>query len=45
MLKLPFTELNKDPLYHSVPMEHSFRCPYCGEEVSMVLDLSVRRQG
>jgi transcription elongation factor Elf1 len=26
------------------PMEHYFHCPYCGEEISMVLDLSVRRQ-
>ena len=25
-------------------MEHSFSCPYCGEEISMVLDVSVRRQ-
>jgi transcription elongation factor Elf1 len=25
-------------------MEHSFDCPYCGEEISMVLDLSVSRQ-
>jgi transcription elongation factor Elf1 len=25
-------------------MEHSFACPYCGEEISMVLDLSVRQQ-
>jgi transcription elongation factor Elf1 len=25
-------------------MEHSFTCPYCGEEISMVLDPSVRRQ-
>jgi transcription elongation factor Elf1 len=25
-------------------MEHSFTCPYCGEEISMVLDLSVRGQ-
>ena len=24
-------------------MEHSFICPFCGEEISMVLDLSVRR--
>ncbi|MDP1769113.1 MAG: CPXCG motif-containing cysteine-rich protein [Nitrospirota bacterium] len=24
-------------------MEHSFTCPFCGEEISMVLDLSVRR--
>ena len=25
-------------------MEHYFFCPSCGEEISMVLDLSVRRQ-
>jgi transcription elongation factor Elf1 len=25
-------------------MEHFFFCPYCGEEISMVLDLSVHRQ-
>jgi transcription elongation factor Elf1 len=25
-------------------MEHSFLCPYCGEEISMVLDTSVHRQ-
>jgi hypothetical protein len=25
-------------------MEHSFSCPHCGEEISMVLDLSVRKQ-
>jgi len=25
-------------------MEHLFICPYCGEEISMVLDLSVPRQ-
>ena len=25
-------------------MEHFFICPYCGEEISMALDLSVRRQ-
>ncbi len=25
-------------------MEHHFICPYCGEEISMVLDLSVRGQ-
>jgi transcription elongation factor Elf1 len=25
-------------------MEHSFTCPHCGEEISMVLDLSVSRQ-
>ena len=26
------------------PVEHFFFCPYCGEEISMVLDLSVCRQ-
>ena len=25
-------------------MEHYFTCPYCGEQISMVLDPSVRRQ-
>ncbi len=25
-------------------MEHYFSCPYCGEQISMVLDLSVNRQ-
>ncbi len=25
-------------------MEHYFACPYCGEQISMVLDLSARRQ-
>ena len=25
-------------------MEHYFFCPYCGEEISMVLDFSVRGQ-
>ena len=25
-------------------MEHWFACPYCGEEISMILELSVRRQ-
>ncbi len=25
-------------------MEHFFGCPYCGEQISMVLDLSVKRQ-
>jgi hypothetical protein len=28
----------------AISMEHFFNCPYCGEEISMVLDLSVRRQ-
>jgi transcription elongation factor Elf1 len=30
--------------YASFIVEHSFTCPYCGEEISMVLDVSVRRQ-
>jgi len=25
-------------------VEHFFNCPYCGEQISMVLDLSVQRQ-
>ena len=25
-------------------MEHFFTCPYCGEEISMVLDTSVSEQ-
>jgi predicted RNA-binding Zn-ribbon protein involved in translation (DUF1610 family) len=25
-------------------MEHSFPCPSCGEEISMILDTSIRRQ-
>jgi len=25
-------------------MEHVFMCPHCGEEISMLLDLSVARQ-
>ena len=25
-------------------MEYTFTCPHCGEEISMVLDLSVARQ-
>ena len=25
-------------------MEHFFLCPYCGQEISIVLDTSVRRQ-
>jgi transcription elongation factor Elf1 len=25
-------------------MEHTFTCPHCGEEISVVLDLSVPRQ-
>jgi transcription elongation factor Elf1 len=25
-------------------MEHFFNCPYCGERISMTVDMSVRRQ-
>jgi len=25
-------------------VEHFFTCPYCGEQISMVVDLSVHRQ-
>lgn len=25
-------------------MEHFFQCPYCGETISMMLDVSVRAQ-
>ncbi|MEO5956882.1 MAG: CPXCG motif-containing cysteine-rich protein, partial [Nitrospiraceae bacterium] len=32
-----------DVRYRISVMEHSFTCPFCGEEISMVLDLSVRR--
>ena len=31
-------------LYLTISVEHSFICPHCGEEISMVLDLSVQRQ-
>jgi hypothetical protein len=40
--KVPPTEL--DLQYSTFFVEHSFTCPYCGEEISMVLDLSVHRQ-
>ncbi len=32
-----------DVRYRVGVMEHTFTCPFCGEEISMVLDLSVRR--
>jgi dienelactone hydrolase len=28
---------------YDMVLEHSFTCPFCGEEISMVLDLSVHR--
>jgi transcription elongation factor Elf1 len=33
----------RDLRYLTPAVEHVFSCPYCGEEISMVLDLSVRR--
>ena len=36
------TELGEGQ-YRTCVVEHSFICPFCGEEISMVLDLSVRR--
>lgn len=30
-------------LRYLIAMEHTFTCPSCGEEISMVLDLSVSR--
>ena len=38
-----FIVIHIDLRYHSRPMEHTFTCPSCGEEISMVLDLSVSR--
>ena len=29
---------------YAIGVEHIFMCPYCGEEISVVLDLSVPRQ-
>ena len=34
---------DRDLRYRTCVVEHSFICPFCGEEISMVLDLSVRR--
>ena len=31
-------------LSYATAVEHHFMCPYCGEEISMILDLSVPRQ-
>ena len=31
-------------MLYFLSVEHSFDCPYCGETISMVLDLSVPRQ-
>ena len=27
------TVRHKDPPYHTIPVEHSFSCPNCGEEI------------
>jgi Cysteine-rich CPXCG len=29
---------------YAIGVEHHFMCPYCGEAISMILDLSVPRQ-
>jgi hypothetical protein len=34
---------DRDLRYRTCVVEHSFICPFCGEEISMVLNLSVRR--
>jgi len=31
-------------LAYPTSVEHQFMCPYCGEEISMILDLSVPSQ-
>jgi transcription elongation factor Elf1 len=31
-------------MLYRLDVEHSFDCPYCGEEITMVLDTSVPRQ-
>jgi transcription elongation factor Elf1 len=31
-------------MLYRLNVEHAFDCPYCGEEISMVLDTSVSRQ-
>jgi transcription elongation factor Elf1 len=31
-------------ILYRLNVEHTFDCPYCGEEISMVLDTSVPRQ-
>jgi transcription elongation factor Elf1 len=44
-LKTEMASLAKKGVCSNIlPVEHPFSCPYCGEEISMVLDLSVRRQ-
>ena len=34
---------DRDLRYRTRVVEHSFTCPFCGEEITMVLDLSVHR--
>ena len=38
-----FVVMPRDLRYLTCSMEHTFTCPSCGEEISMVLDLSVSR--
>ncbi len=39
----PLLSCLMDLRYLTCSMEHTFTCPSCGEEISMVLDLSVNR--
>ena len=39
----PLLSCHMDLRYLTCSMEHTFTCPSCGEEISMVLDLSVSR--
>ena len=43
IVNLFMTHYTRDLRYRTCVVEHSFICPFCGEEISMVLDLSVRR--
>ena len=36
--------IQAEPIAHPCRMEHFFACPYCVEEISMVLDTSVKGQ-
>ena len=38
------SDTSLDPVVSYRSVEHRFMCPYCGEEISMILDLSVPNQ-
>ena len=42
-VRAAFVVMPMDLQYLTCSMEHTFTCPSCGEEISMVLDLSVSR--